>query len=147
MSTISRFWATNCLKILCHSALLYSPPIAKVLALSWPKLIIRSLVLPSKHTGRVKAEKRTKTKVNTVITNDADQSLFADLKAKRMELAKAQSVPPYVIFHDKTLLGLAIQKPVNTDEMSQISGVGQKKIERYSSAFLSVIEKHLAQVA
>jgi ATP-dependent DNA helicase RecQ len=100
-----------------------------------------------KYTGKVKAEKRARTRINSAISNDADQSLFAALKAKRMELAKAQNVPPYVIFHDKTLTELAVQKPANTDAMSQISGVGQKKIERYGNEFLSVIEKHLAEAA
>ena len=100
-----------------------------------------------KYTGKVKAEKRVRARVNSAISNDADQNLFAALKAKRMELAKAQNVPPYVIFHDKTLTELAVQKPDNADAMSQISGVGQKKIERYGNEFLSVIEKHLAEAA
>lgn len=99
-----------------------------------------------KYSGRVSAEQRAKTKLDTAIPHDADQNLFANLKAKRMELAKEQNVPPYVIFHDKTLREFALQKPTNKDAISQISGVGQLKMERYGSEFLKVIERHLAEV-
>ncbi|PIR37835.1 MAG: DNA helicase RecQ [Alphaproteobacteria bacterium CG11_big_fil_rev_8_21_14_0_20_39_49] len=97
-----------------------------------------------KYTGRVKGEKRIRTKANIAIYSDADQNLFAALKAKRMELAKAQNVPPYVIFHDKTLIELATQKPTDADAMGRISGVGQNKIERYGNEFISVIEKYIS---
>jgi len=100
-----------------------------------------------KYTGKVKAEKRSKTKVMPTITNDEDQNLFSALKAKRLELAKAQNVPPYVIFHDKTLAAFASTKPENNDDLSQISGVGQKKIERYGAEFLSVIDEYLRGAA
>jgi ATP-dependent DNA helicase RecQ len=70
----------------------------------------------------------------------ADDPLWHMLKAKRMELAKEQGVPPYVIFHDSTLLEILNQKPVSLNEMSQISGIGQAKLERYGNAFLEVLE-------
>ena len=97
-----------------------------------------------KYTGKVKAENRVRALVDSAISNDADQNLFTALKVKRMELAKAQNVPPYIIFHDKTLTELAVKKPDTADSMSQISGIGQKKIELYGYQFLSVIEKHVA---
>ena len=97
-----------------------------------------------KYTGKVKAENRVRALVDSAISNDADQNLFTALKVKRMELAKAQNVPPYIIFHDKTLTELAVKKPDTADAMSQISGIGQKKIELYGYQFLSVIEKHVA---
>ncbi|NOU23972.1 MAG: DNA helicase RecQ [Methylotenera sp.] len=70
----------------------------------------------------------------------ADDPLWHALKAKRMELAKEQGVPPYLIFHDSTLLEILNQKPGSLTEMSQISGVGQAKLERYGDAFLEVLE-------
>jgi ATP-dependent DNA helicase RecQ len=69
-----------------------------------------------------------------------DDPLWHVLKAKRMEFAKEQGVPPYVIFHDSTLLEILNQKPVSLIEMSQISGIGQAKLERYGDAFLKVLE-------
>lgn len=68
-----------------------------------------------------------------------DDPLWLALKAKRMELAKEQNVPPYVIFHDATLIEILNQKPQDLTAMGLISGIGQAKLERYGEAFLEVI--------
>jgi ATP-dependent DNA helicase RecQ len=68
-----------------------------------------------------------------------EDPLWQALKAKRLELAREQGVPPYVIFHDSTLLEILNQRPRTTAEFSQISGVGQAKLSRYASHFLEVI--------
>ncbi len=69
----------------------------------------------------------------------SDDPLWFLLKEKRTELAKAQGVPPYVIFHDSTLLEMVNHKPTNLNELARISGVGQAKLERYGASFLEVI--------
>ncbi len=69
-----------------------------------------------------------------------DDPLWQALKAKRMELAREQGVPPYVIFHDSTLLEILNHKPQTLDEMGRISGVGQAKLAKYGDAFLQVVE-------
>lgn len=71
-----------------------------------------------------------------------DDTLLAALKATRLELARTQNVPPYVIFHDKTLHEMASLKPRAISELSRISGIGEKKSERYGTLFLSVIAEH-----
>ena len=71
----------------------------------------------------------------------SEDPLWYILKAKRTELAREQGVPPYVIFHDSTLLEILNRRPSNIDEMSQISGVGQAKLDRYGDAFLQVLEE------
>ncbi|MDP1659746.1 MAG: DNA helicase RecQ [Methylotenera sp.] len=73
----------------------------------------------------------------------SDDPLWHALKAKRMELAREQGVPPYVIFHDSTLLEILNQKPVSLTEMSYITGVGQAKLTRYGDAFLQVLEDEM----
>jgi ATP-dependent DNA helicase RecQ len=70
----------------------------------------------------------------------SEDPLWYLLKEKRTELAREQGVPPYVIFHDSTLLEILNRRPSNIDEMSQISGVGQAKLDRYGDAFLQVLE-------
>lgn len=70
----------------------------------------------------------------------SEDPLWHALKAKRMELAKEQGVPPYVIFHDSTLLEMLNQKPQSLTEMGQISGIGQAKLLKYGDAFLQVLE-------
>ncbi len=69
-----------------------------------------------------------------------EDPLWQALKAKRMELAREQGVPPYVIFHDSTLLEMLEQRPVTLIALSQISGVGQAKLTRYGDAFLQVLK-------
>ena len=69
----------------------------------------------------------------------SDDPLWLALKAKRMELAREQGVPPYVIFHDSTLLEILNRRPQTLDEMGQISGVGQAKLAKYGDAFLQVV--------
>lgn len=69
----------------------------------------------------------------------ADQGLFDALRAKRMELAKAQGVPPYVIFHDRTLAELAAARPKTARAMASIPGIGETKLERYGPAFLEIL--------
>jgi ATP-dependent DNA helicase RecQ len=75
-----------------------------------------------------------------VYTAVSDDPLWFLLKEKRMELAKEQGVPPYVIFHDSTLLEMVNRKPQSLTEMAKISGVGQAKLDRYGDAFLEVLE-------
>ncbi len=68
-----------------------------------------------------------------------DDPLWQALKAKRLELAREQGVPPYVIFHDSTLLEIHNRKPQTLDEMGQISGIGQAKLQKYGKAFLDAL--------
>jgi ATP-dependent DNA helicase RecQ len=72
----------------------------------------------------------------------ADRALFEKLRAKRLELANAQRVPPYVIFHDKTLVEMAARHPRSVAELGAISGVGEAKLARYGEAFLEIIRGH-----
>ena len=67
------------------------------------------------------------------------EARFAALRACRMSLAKAQGVPPYVIFHDTTLLAIADAMPRTLDELARIPGVGAAKLERYGRTVLAAV--------
>jgi len=86
-----------------------------------------------------KAERSARAKEAFAGAND--DPLWQALKAKRLELAREQGVPPYVIFHDSTLLEIHNRKPQTLDEMGQISGIGQAKLLKYGDAFLQVLEE------
>lgn len=73
---------------------------------------------------------------------DYDAELFRKLKDLRMSIAKEHNLPPYVIFHDKTLMEMAARLPKDREEMAHIGGVGQSKLTRYGDQFLSVIQDH-----
>jgi DNA helicase II / ATP-dependent DNA helicase PcrA len=66
-------------------------------------------------------------------------ALFDRLKAWRRSRAEADGVPPYVVFHDRTLAQIAERKPLDRDDLAGISGVGPTKIERYADEVLGVV--------
>jgi ATP-dependent DNA helicase RecQ len=66
-------------------------------------------------------------------------SLFDALRVWRAAQAKAQSVPPYVIFHDAVLREIAAVRPLSLEEMGQIRGVGSSKLQRYGAELLAVL--------
>ncbi|ASG19605.1 DNA helicase RecQ [Nitrospirillum viridazoti] len=68
-----------------------------------------------------------------------DDKLWHKLKAVRLELAKAQGVPPYVIFHDSTLMEMVISRPRDLTGLGLLPGVGVRKLERYGATFLDAI--------
>jgi ATP-dependent DNA helicase RecQ len=70
-----------------------------------------------------------------------EDPLWQALKDKRLELARELGVPPYVIFHDSTLLEILSRRPASLAEMAEISGVGQAKLEKFGKAFLRVVEE------
>lgn len=67
------------------------------------------------------------------------EAIFEALRARRKQLATAQGVPAYVIFHDATLIALASAKPRSRSEMEAIPGMGRSKIERYGDAILETL--------
>jgi len=85
-----------------------------------------------------KAERATRAKEG--YEGVSDDPLWQALKARRLELAREQGVPPYVIFHDSTLLEILNRRPQTLAELAQIGGVGQAKLARYGDDFLKVLE-------
>ncbi|WP_395649158.1 DNA helicase RecQ [Planktothrix agardhii] len=67
------------------------------------------------------------------------EMLFEQLRQLRKKLADEQSIPPYMVFSDSTLKLMAQQRPQNLEELSQISGVGSYKLERYGKEFTEAI--------
>lgn len=67
--------------------------------------------------------------------------LFEKLRALRLEIAREESMPPYIIFSDKTLIDMCVKKPTNKDEMLNVSGVGEHKFAKYGERFIEAICK------
>ncbi|HBC19849.1 MAG TPA: ATP-dependent DNA helicase RecQ, partial [Alcanivorax sp.] len=70
---------------------------------------------------------------------DADRELWETLRACRKRLADEEGVPPYVVFHDATLMDMLAIRPRNRMEMAAVSGVGDRKLERYGDEFLAIL--------
>lgn len=92
-----------------------------------------------KYAGKVKIKNTIKAKVALELEGDAENELFAKLKTLRMEIALKQKVPPYIVFHDKTLFEMIKVKPQSLAEMGKISGVGEAKIKSYGKLFLEIL--------
>jgi ATP-dependent DNA helicase RecQ len=73
-----------------------------------------------------------------------DRQLFAKLKHLRKNIAEEENVPAFVIFSDATLADMADKMPVDKTQFIGVTGVGQAKLERYGSAFITLIEDYLA---
>jgi len=67
--------------------------------------------------------------------------LFEKLREWRAGVAREQSVPAYIIFGDATLRGIALSKPQSTEQLGEISGVGEKKLDAYGAALLSIVNE------
>lgn len=72
-----------------------------------------------------------------------EESLFEKLRALRMEIAREEKVPPYIVFSDKTLTHMCIVKPRTRAEMLSVSGVGEFKYEKYGERFLACVREAL----
>ena len=94
---------------------------------------------PKTTASSSKALKKTKALIS--LDKEEDQELFTELKALRLSIAKENNIPPYVVFHDKTLIEMAKNKPLTLEDMSLISGVGQSKLNKYGQNFLNAIDK------
>ena len=103
-------------------------------------LVLRKLIKPSK------AERKRKPKGER-FAKSAEQALWDALRQKRSELAREQGVPPYVVFHDATLMEMVELRPENRQQMAQISGIGERKLEQYGDAFLGVLSEFKGQEA
>ncbi|MBE5975669.1 MAG: DNA helicase RecQ [Paenibacillaceae bacterium] len=72
--------------------------------------------------------------------SNADEELFEKLRTLRLKIAKEEKVPPYIVFSDKTLIHMSVQKPKNREEMLLVSGVGTFKYDKYGERFLEILK-------
>ncbi|MGA2655165.1 MAG: HRDC domain-containing protein [Gammaproteobacteria bacterium] len=85
-----------------------------------------------KHTDK-------KAKVHHV---DYDKDLFAALSSMRKAIATKAGLPPFVIFHDRTLIEICIHQPQTKAGLLQINGIGEEKLKRYGDAVLNCLREY-----
>ena len=88
-------------------------------------------------------EKKNRRKKGAVAAelSEKDAELFESLRELRREIASEEKVPPYMVFADKTLAGMCVMRPATRDEMLEVSGVGEHKLEKYGDRFLEILRK------
>lgn len=101
------------------------------------------IVLPPLHTERLPGRRRSRSAapVDLVVT-PGEAALFDALRTHRLELSRSLGVPPYVVAHDRTLHGLARERPRTTEELLLIDGIGPAKAEKFGEGFLDVVRDH-----
>ena len=87
-----------------------------------------------------KQEKAKKKSKGTESLTSAGYRLFDKLRALRLEIARKENMPPYIVFNDKTLIDMAVRVPSSKQEMLAVSGVGEHKYMKYGERFLAEIE-------
>jgi ATP-dependent DNA helicase RecQ len=102
------------------------------------KLDLREQKLEPTASTKVKKEARTK----IAETEHGRPKLFKKLKELRLTLAREKSVPPYVVFSDRSLNDMCLLLPRNETEFLQVNGVGRAKLETYGELFLGEIKRH-----
>ncbi len=112
--------------------------ILKLTERSWPLLRGEQSLEMARPRVRETAKEKKRTPAGP-LSQDYDEPLFDRLRAVRMECARQAGVPPFVIFHDRTLVEMAIHQPRSIEEMGKIHGVGVSKCERYGARFVDEI--------
>ncbi len=87
------------------------------------------------------AKTTTKASPAPAVLDDGDKALFDALKRLRRDIAHARGVPPYVVFHDRTLQELAQIRPTTREAFGRIHGVGAAKLENFAEPFLELIRR------
>ena len=95
-----------------------------------------SVALHGEAAGRATGRKRA---AAPALPADADPALFDRLRELRLEIARADGVPPYVVFHDRSLQDMAARRPQSLHALAACHGVGARKLERYGERFLAEI--------
>ncbi len=90
---------------------------------------------PATRSGRPRKRRDTATQMS----EGTDDGVFESLRSWRREEAARQRVPPYVIFHDQTLIDIARARPTTRGALSAIGGVGQGKLDRYGDVVLAIV--------
>ena len=88
---------------------------------------------------RLDQKQKVSKRQKTPLPEDINVGLWEALRYCRRELAEEQGVPPYVIFHDSTLVEMCSLLPKTLNEFSKLSGVGEHKLMKYGEAFLAAI--------
>ncbi len=86
-------------------------------------------------------QKVVKRQTKTSLPEEVDVGLWEALRECRREQAEEQGVPPYVIFHDSTLIEMCTTLPQTHDEFANLTGVGERKLLKYGDAFLVAIRR------
>lgn len=94
-----------------------------------------------KMAKRKEKPKKNKKGMDSLTSNGF--KLFDKLKELRLEIARAEKIPPYIVFNDKTLIDMCAKMPTTKSDMLNVSGVGENKYGKYGEKFIAVIKEYV----
>ena len=122
-----------------HGGLFLNQEEARPILRGEAKVILRQDA-PARERKADRGERRQTAPAAISVSRPGSEGLFEALRTWRATQARAQSVPPYVIFHDTVLREIAAVRPGCLDDLAQIKGVGASKLQRYGDGVLAVLE-------
>ena len=99
-----------------------------------------TMKMPKEQELRKKEKRSRLSKASAGELGEQDETLFQRLRAFRLEIAREEKIPPYMVFSDKTLIHMCILKPGNEEEMLNVTGVGRHKFEKYGKRFIDAVQ-------
>lgn len=105
-------------------------------------LMLRETPVQEKARGKAKKRSREALTRKGRVLEIEEEALMDALRAARKQIADENGVPPFVVFHDATLIGMIDARPRDLNEMLEIAGIGQAKLQKYGQRFLEVLAQH-----
>jgi len=100
------------------------------------------VLVPPQDAGGARPRKNECQRPEREPPDNVDAALFENLRATRLDIARAKGVPAYVVCHDRTLLEIAAYKPTSMEALADIYGMGPARIENYGESFLETVNAH-----
>ncbi len=116
-------------------------PKGRAVLKSKARICLRKEVVSARKPPRTVREKRSLEAPHL----EFPQSLFEGLRQRRLEIAKEMQVPPYIIFHDRTLKEMASKRPVSLKEMAGLFGVGDSKLKKFGQKFVDFMVQYTTE--
>ncbi len=108
------------------------------------KIPAKAVKSKKEKTVKTKAKKEKNIKGKDSLTAESAR-LFEKFRELRLQIAREEKMPPYIVFSDKTLIDMAVKAPLSKEQMMEISGVGENKYAKYGEQFIEVIRESLKE--
>lgn len=108
------------------------------------KIPAKAVKSKKEKTVKTKPKKEKTIKGKDSLTAESAK-LFEKFRELRLQIAREEKMPPYIVFSDKTLIDMAVKAPLSKEQMMEVSGVGENKYAKYGEQFIEVIRESLKE--
>jgi ATP-dependent DNA helicase RecQ len=119
-----------------HGGLMLAPAAAKILRGAQTVRFRRDVHRPTR-----RGPKPDRKATAAIELEPEEHAIWEALRVWRLEEARRQQLPPYVIFHDATLIEVARRRPISLTSLATVPGIGASKLDRYGSAIIEIVSQ------